>query len=78
MKKAGWSKDEVDLYELNEAFAAVSVAVNNELGIDASKVNVNGGAIALGKNTLFIPLIHFHVNKKNEFDLGCCRSSNWC
>lgn len=53
LEKAGWSKDEVDLYELNEAFAAVSVAVNKELGIDASKVNVNGGAIALGK-TIFL------------------------
>lgn len=49
LQKAGWSKDEVDLYELNEAFAAVSVAVTNELGIDESKVNVNGGAIALGE-----------------------------
>lgn len=48
MKKAGWDKDDVDLYELNEAFASVSVAANKELGIDASKVNVNGGAIALG------------------------------
>lgn len=40
--------EEVDLFELNEAFAAVSVAVNETLGVDASKVNVNGGAIALG------------------------------
>lgn len=39
----------MDLYELNEAFAAVSVAVANELAIDESKVNVHGGAIALGK-----------------------------
>lgn len=38
----------MDLFELNEAFAAVSVAVNNSLGVDASKVNVHGGAIALG------------------------------
>lgn len=48
MKKAGWNKDEVDLYELNEAFAAVSCAANKELGLDVSKVNVHGGAIALG------------------------------
>lgn len=48
LKKAGWSLEEVDLFELNEAFAAVSVAVNETLGVDTSKVNVNGGAIALG------------------------------
>jgi len=48
LRKAGWSKDDVDLYELNEAFAAQSVAVARELGIDTKKVNVHGGAIALG------------------------------
>ncbi|XP_031626527.1 acetyl-CoA acetyltransferase, cytosolic [Contarinia nasturtii] len=48
LKKAGWNKDEVDLYELNEAFAAVSLSVNKELNIDESKININGGAIALG------------------------------
>lgn len=48
MEKAGWSKDDVDLYELNEAFAAQSIAVLRGLGIDLSKVNINGGAIALG------------------------------
>lgn len=40
--------DDVDLFELNEAFAAQAAAVNNELGLDEAKVNVNGGAIALG------------------------------
>lgn len=48
MEKAGWSKDDVDLYELNEAFAAQSIAVLRGLDIDLSKVNINGGAIALG------------------------------
>jgi acetyl-CoA C-acetyltransferase len=48
LKKAGWTKDEVDLYELNEAFAAQSLAVNRELQIDLNKINVNGGAIAIG------------------------------
>lgn len=48
LKKAGWSIDEVDLLELNEAFAVQAVAVMHELGIDKSKVNVNGGAVALG------------------------------
>jgi acetyl-CoA C-acetyltransferase len=46
--RAGWSLDEVDLIELNEAFAAQAVAVIKELRLDADRVNVNGGAIALG------------------------------
>ena len=46
--KTGWKPDEVDLYELNEAFSVQSVAVVRELGIDMNKVNVNGGAVALG------------------------------
>jgi acetyl-CoA C-acetyltransferase len=48
LKKAGWSLDQVDLIELNEAFAVQAVAVMNELGVDPSRVNVNGGAVALG------------------------------
>jgi acetyl-CoA C-acetyltransferase len=48
LKKAGWSLDEVDLFELNEAFAAQALSVNKGLGLDASKVNIHGGAIALG------------------------------
>jgi acetyl-CoA C-acetyltransferase len=47
-KKTGWSADTVDLVELNEAFAVQSVAVCRELGLDPAKVNVNGGAVALG------------------------------
>ena len=47
-KKAKWSLEEIDLFEINEAFAAQSIAVIRELGIDQNKVNVNGGAIALG------------------------------
>ena len=46
--KAGWNLADVDLFELNEAFAVQAVAVLNELGIDPDKVNVNGGAVALG------------------------------
>ncbi len=46
--KTGWKPDEVDLYEINEAFSVQSVAVIKELGIDPNKVNVNGGAVALG------------------------------
>ncbi|MCL2714845.1 MAG: acetyl-CoA C-acetyltransferase [Alphaproteobacteria bacterium] len=48
LKKAGWSVDQLDLMEANEAFAAQACAVNKDLGWDTSKVNVNGGAIALG------------------------------
>src|SRR6478609_10142689 len=48
LKKAGWSMNDVDLIELNEAFAVQAVAVMQELGVDPSKVNVNGGAVALG------------------------------
>lgn len=48
LSKAGWSASDVDLYELNEAFAAQSLAVVKELGLDSAKVNVSGGAIALG------------------------------
>src|SRR3954462_14795645 len=47
-EKAGWNLADVDLFELNEAFAVQAVAVLNELGIDPEKVNVNGGAVALG------------------------------
>ena len=48
LAKAGWRADEVDLLEINEAFAAQASAVNREMGWDAERVNVNGGAIALG------------------------------
>lgn len=47
-KKTGWSPSEVDLFELNEAFSVAAVAVTRELGLDPEKVNVNGGAVALG------------------------------
>ncbi len=48
LKKAGWSGDQVDLIELNEAFAVQAVAIIKELKLDPAKVNVNGGAVALG------------------------------
>jgi acetyl-CoA C-acetyltransferase len=48
LKKAGWTKDEVDLYELNEAFAVQALGVTKELDLDLSRVNVNGGAVAIG------------------------------
>ena len=74
-KKANWSVDEIDLFEINEAFAAQSIAVIRELGIDQNKVNVNGGAIALGHPIgasgarILVTLIHeMHKQKK---DKGC-------
>jgi acetyl-CoA C-acetyltransferase len=47
-QKTGWKADDVDLYEINEAFSVAAVGVTRELGLDLSKVNVNGGAVALG------------------------------
>jgi acetyl-CoA C-acetyltransferase len=48
LQKAGWSPRDLDLMEINEAFAAQAIAVNKEMGWDTSKINVNGGAIAIG------------------------------
>ncbi len=48
LEKAGWTLDDLDLVEANEAFAAQACAVNKDLGLDPEKVNVNGGAIAIG------------------------------
>ena len=48
LKKTGHTVQDVDLWEINEAFAVVSIANNRILGLDASKVNVRGGAVALG------------------------------
>jgi acetyl-CoA C-acetyltransferase len=48
LPKVGWKTQDVDLFELNEAFAVQGVAVTRELGLDPAKVNVRGGAVALG------------------------------
>ena len=48
LQRAGLKTSDIDLFEINEAFAVVALAVNNILGLDANKVNVNGGAVALG------------------------------
>jgi len=48
LRKAGWTHEELDLMEINEAFAAQAIGVNRQMGWDASKINVNGGAIAIG------------------------------
>ena len=75
VKKAKWRIDEIDLFEINEAFAAQSIAVIRELGIDQNKVNVNGGAIALGHPIgasgarILVTLIH--EMKRQKKDKGC-------
>jgi len=48
LKKAGWTHDQLDLMEINEAFAAQAIGVNRQMGWDTKKINVNGGAIAIG------------------------------
>jgi acetyl-CoA C-acetyltransferase len=64
LQKAGWTNDDVDLYELNEAFSVQALAVTQELGLPLSKVNVNGGAVAIGHPIgasgarIFVTLIH--------------------
>ncbi len=75
VKKAKWNLEEVDLFEINEAFAAQSIAVIRELGIDHDKVNVNGGAIALGHPIgasgarILVTLIH-EMKRQNK-NKGC-------
>ena len=75
IKKAKWNIDEIDLFEINEAFAAQSIVVIRELGIDKNKVNVNGGAIALGHPIgasgarILVTLIH-EMKRQNK-DKGC-------
>ncbi|GAB4168942.1 MAG: acetyl-CoA C-acetyltransferase [Thalassobaculales bacterium] len=69
LEKAGWKVADLDLIEANEAFAAQACAVNKDLGWDPSKVNVNGGAIALGHpigasgNRVFVTLLHEMVKR---------------
>jgi acetyl-CoA C-acetyltransferase len=48
LSKAGWKSDDVDLYELNEAFSVQIIALTRELGLKPDRINVNGGAVALG------------------------------
>jgi acetyl-CoA C-acetyltransferase len=75
VRKAKWNLNEIDLFEINEAFAAQSIAVIRELGIEQNKVNVNGGAIALGHPIgasgarILVTLVHeMKRQKKNK---GC-------
>jgi len=75
LDKADWNINDVDLFEINEAFAAQSIAVIKELKIPSEKVNVNGGAIALGHpigasgTRILVTLIHEMI-KQNK-SKGC-------
>ena len=74
LERASLDKDAIDAYEINEAFAATSLACERILGLDSSKVNINGGAIALGHPTgcsgarLLVTL--YHVLKQQDRELG--------
>merc|ERR1712029_999222 len=75
LAKAGWTVDQVELWELNEAFASQSLAVVKELGVDPARVNVNGGSIALGHPIgasgcrVLVTLVH--AMKKRGAKKGC-------
>ena len=75
LSKANWKIDEVDLFEINEAFAAQSIAVVKELKISEQKLNVNGGAIALGHPIgasgarILVTLVHEMI--KQDKKKGC-------
>ena len=75
VKKANWNLNEIDLFEINEAFAAQSIAVIRELGIDYNNVNVNGGAIALGhpigaSGTRILVTLIYEMKRQNK-KRGC-------
>lgn len=76
LKKAGWKEDQLDLTEANEAFAAQALTVNKEMGFDSKRVNVNGGAIALGHPIgasgarILVTLIHEMQKRKAKKGLA--------
>ena len=74
LQKAGMSPSDIDLYEVNEAFAAVALRFMDDLGVDHSKVNVNGGAVALGHplgaSGARITTTLIHVLKQNGAAIG--------
>jgi len=76
LKKANMKKEEIDLFEINEAFAIVSLAVNKLLGLDPSKINVNGGAVALGHPIgasgarILVTLIHEMKKRNSQYGLA--------
>ncbi len=79
LKRAGWTPKGLDLMEINEAFAAQAIAVNKEMGWDTSKINVNGGAIAIGHPIgasgcrILVTLIHEMIRRDAKRGLA-----SWC
>jgi len=77
LKKEGISLDEVDLFEINEAFSGSSVAILRELGLDPAKVNVNGGAVALGHPIgasgcrVLVTLLNEMIKQDKKIGLAC-------
>lgn len=76
LKRAGLGVNDIDLVEANEAFAAQSIAVNRELGLDPGRVNVNGGAIALGHpigasgTRILVTLLHELKRSNGKYGLA--------
>jgi acetyl-CoA C-acetyltransferase len=76
IEKAGITSDKLDLIELNEAFASQSIAVSRELGLNPDRVNVNGGAIALGHpigasgTRILVTLLHELRRRKGTYGLA--------
>ena len=76
IKKAGWTIDQIDLVEANEAFAAQAISVNKQIGFNTEKVNVNGGAIALGHPIgasgarVLVTLVHEMQKRKSKKGLA--------
>ena len=76
LKKAGWTHQELDLMEINEAFAAQAIGVNRQMGWDTSKINVNGGAIAIGHPIgasgcrILVTLLHEMIRRDSKKGLA--------
>ncbi|MBK8945108.1 MAG: thiolase family protein [Ignavibacteriae bacterium] len=76
LNKANLETNEIDLFEINEAFSVVSLAVNKELSLDSSKVNVNGGAVALGHPIgasgarILTTLLHSMIDKNSKYGIA--------
>ncbi len=76
LKKAGWTHQDLDLMEINEAFAAQAIGVNRQMGWDTSKINVNGGAIAIGHPIgasgcrILVTLLHEMIRRDAKKGLG--------
>ena len=76
LTKAGLTRDNIDLFEINEAFAVVSLAVNQLLGLNPDRINVNGGAVALGHPIgasgarILVTLIHEMKKQNSQYGLA--------